>query len=329
MPLDPAIKAIYAQGPRRGAPSKDPVAERAEAMRIDRELNERYAVPAPPVPTEDIHLPVPDAPDVRLRLFRPESATPRPAYLVFFGGSFRRGGVEWASPSAAFAARAHGAGVVSVAVDYALAPEHPYPAAVNQGRAALRWIVSDGPAHGIDPTRIAIGGMSSGANIAASVALLNRDTDAIGLRLQLLEVPALDLTGGHLSLGAAASFGPLGPLVVVGLLSIARDYLGGSMAQVREPHASPLLAPDLMGLPPTRILTAQHDPLRRDGEVYAARLRRAGVDAAATRFAGMTHEASAYTKVLPGARMWHDTVVATLAGLHRPTGPTTPKGPGA
>ncbi|MDR1153031.1 MAG: alpha/beta hydrolase, partial [Bifidobacteriaceae bacterium] len=262
---------------------------------------------------------VPSQPDVRLRLFLPEGRGPWPAYLVFFGGSFRRGGVEWPSPSAAFAARARGAGVAAVAVDYALAPEHPYPAAVHQGMAALRWIVRDGSAHGLDPARIGIGGMSSGANIAAAVSLFNRDTDAITLRLQLLEVPALDLTGGHLSLGAAAGFGPLGPLVLVGLLAIARDYLGGSMARAREPYASPLLAPDLTGLPPTRILTAQHDPLRRDGETYAARLRAAGVDAVATRFAGMTHEASAYTKVLPGARAWHETVVAALASrLHRP-----------
>jgi acetyl esterase len=292
--------------------------ERADALAVDHEMCERFVMPARPVPTRDVIVPVEGAPDVRLRLFQPDGAPgPLPAYLAFFGGSFRRGGVDWPVSSAAFAFRAIRARVATVAVDYALTPEHPYPAAVHQGMAALEWIAREGPAHGIDPERIAIGGMSAGANIAAAVTLLNRDTAGVPLRLQLLEIPALDLTGRHLSLGAAAAFGPLAPLLLAGLVTVARDYLGGSLARAREPLASPLLAPDLTDLPRTRVLTAQYDPLRRDGEAFAARLRRAGVDATATRFAGMTHESASYTRVLPGARLWQDTVIAALGtALH-------------
>ncbi|MDR1427342.1 MAG: alpha/beta hydrolase [Bifidobacteriaceae bacterium] len=319
MPIDPAIAAVYARNRARGlAIPKNPAEERAYALELSQELFAEYAVPVRPVPTVDVTVPVDGAPDVRLRLFRPEIGGPLPAYVAFFGGSFRLGGVEWPAPAAAFSFRSIRSQAVTVAVDYALAPEHPYPAAVFQGMAALEWVVREGGKHGIDPARIAIGGMSSGANLAAAVALLNRDTARIPLQLQLLEVPALDLTGRYLSLAAAAGLGRLGFLTLIGLTMVARGYLGGTMTHAHEPYASPLLAPDLSGLPPARILTAQYDPLRRNGEAYAVRLRRAHVDAAVTRFAGMTHDAAAYTRVLPSARMWQDTAVTALSSALHP-----------
>ncbi|MDR0848502.1 MAG: alpha/beta hydrolase, partial [Propionibacteriaceae bacterium] len=166
--------------------------------------------------------------------------------------------------------------------------------------------------------RIAIGGMSSGGNIAAAVALMSRDRGGPALRLQLLEVPALDLTGGHLDLKIGRGLGVPPFLMKIGLKKVGREYLGSDRAAVRLPYASPLLAESLAGLPPTRIMTAEFDVLRGDGEAYAARLREYGVDASATRFIGQTHESSFCTAILPGARHWRANVNAALAEFLRP-----------
>ncbi|MDR0433195.1 MAG: alpha/beta hydrolase, partial [Bifidobacteriaceae bacterium] len=167
MPLDPAIKAVYVSASRRRPhASQDPATERRDALELDRQVVADFTVPVRAIETRDVTVPVPGYPDVRLRLFIPPVAGPLPAYLAFFGGSFRRGGVEWPSASSAFAFRALRTPAITVAVDYALAPEHPYPAAVHQGMAGLEWVAREGAGHGIDPARIAIGGMSSGGNLA-------------------------------------------------------------------------------------------------------------------------------------------------------------------
>ncbi|MDR2378815.1 MAG: alpha/beta hydrolase [Bifidobacteriaceae bacterium] len=236
------------------------------------------------------------------------------AYVGFFGGAFRQGGLDFPSVDRAWRSRAVRAGIVVVGVDYALAPEHPYPAAVEQGYAAVAWVAEHAAELGVDPARLAVGGMSSGGNLAAAAALMARDRGGPALALQLLEVPALDLTGRHLRLSAGRGQGVPPILVKLGLRSVAKTYLGaGGAARAREPYASPLLAPDLAGAPPALILVAEHDLLRGDGEAYAARLRRAGVDATALVYLGHTHESAAFTKVLASARHWQGTVEAALA----------------
>ncbi|MDR2454234.1 MAG: alpha/beta hydrolase [Bifidobacteriaceae bacterium] len=250
------------------------------------------------------------------------------AYIGFFGGAFRQGGLDFPSVDRAWRSRAVRAGTVVIGVDYALAPEHPYQAAVEQGHAALAWVAEHAAELGVDPARLAVGGMSSGGNLAAAVALMARDRGGPALALQVLEVPALDLTGGHLRLSAGRGQGMPPILVKLGLRSVAKAYLGpGAARRAREPYASPLLAPDLAGAPPALILVAEHDLLRGDGEAYAARLRRAGVDATALVYLGHTHESAAFTKVLASARHWQRTVEAALAaalasGQPRPAAPT-------
>ncbi|WP_345752147.1 alpha/beta hydrolase fold domain-containing protein [Microbacterium rhizophilus] len=324
----PAPEAAQLETPPQAtAPRVDdahrPSRRRAEHRRItlswDREELQKVGTPGPRVHTIDRIVPVPGQPDVRLRIYyptvgaRPEGSVP--GCLTFFGGAFRIGGIDYPTTDAANRRRAADAGVAMIGVDYALAPERKYPAQVLQGHAALDYVFAHSEELGIDPDRIGIGGMSAGANIAAAVALMNRDRGALPLRLQLLEVPVVDLTGRHVDFRASRALGIPSPLMARELSSVARTYLRHRRDR-REPYASPIRAESLAGLPPAVILTAQYDPLRGDGVAYAAALREAGVEASAVQYMGATHDTAIFTGVLAVARRWHDDVVAALRTLH-------------
>ena len=207
-------------------------------------------------------------------------------------------------------------GVAIVAVDYALAPEHRYPVQVEQGYAALVWLFERADELGVDPSRIGVLGMSAGGNIAAAVTLMNRDRAE-------LPAPAAGARGS----GRRPHRRPHRPARDAGASASRALSPCASCARWRaptcsspdhalEPYASPLLAPSHEGLPPRSILTAEYDPLRGDGDAYAAALRRAGVDASAVRYQGVTHDVAIFTGALPAARRWHDDVVAALRRLH-------------
>ncbi|MDR2453907.1 MAG: alpha/beta hydrolase [Bifidobacteriaceae bacterium] len=316
MPIDPVIKQAQRRARRlAGKPAKDPAAWREQAALVDREVAAGLISPPPPgIARRDFEVPAPRRASFRVRLYSPPGERSRGALLTFFGGAFRQGGLDFASVDRLNRARAGQAGCVIAAVDYALAPEHPYPQALEQGLAALDWLRAAGRRVGVDPARIALGGASSGANLAAAVALMNRDRGGQAPLFQLLEVPALDLTGAHLSRRAAWRMGAPPALVARGLRQIARDYLG-DVSLAGEPYASPLLAPDLAGLPPAHIFAAEFDLLRGDAEAYAARLAAAGVETRLRLFAGQTHDSSCYTAALPQARAWQAEVHQILKSL--------------
>ncbi|SJN19939.1 alpha/beta hydrolase fold domain-containing protein [Mycetocola reblochoni] len=208
------------------------------------------------------------------------------------------------------------AAVLVVAVEYALAPEHRFPVAVEQGDAVLRWVAAEAATLHADPMRIALGGTSAGGGIAAAVALRSRGAVGPAVALQLLEVPALDLTARHIDLWPAVVMGVPLPLVLGEMLAVATGYLGSPLRGARNPLASPLRAPDLAGMPPAVVLTAEYDPLRRQGALYAARLRAAGIDASCVRYAGATHDVPIFGRLVPASRRWHDDVVSALRHLH-------------
>ena len=158
-------------------------------------------------------------------------------------------------------------------------------------------------------------GTSAGGSIAAALTLRNRDGAAHPLRLQVLEVPVVDLTGRHLDLGATRAMGIPSAIARRELRSVARTYLPAP-ADARDADASPLLAGSHADLPPAVILTAEYDPLRGDGEAYGTALRAAGVEASTVRYLGVTHDTPIFTGALPSARRWHDDVVAALRRLH-------------
>jgi len=176
-------------------------------------------------------------------------------------------------------------GALVVAVDYRRAPENPFPAALEDCCAAVRWCAAHGPEIGGDPAQLAVAGDSAGGNLAAAVALRFRDEEGPVLRLQVLIYPVtnygFDTASYH---QYAQGFGLTREMM--------RYFWTRYLAKPTDgchPHASPLQAETLAGLPPALVLTAQHDVLRDEGEAYAARLAQAGVPVRCTRYLELNH----------------------------------------
>lgn len=316
-PIAAAAGSGASPAPARGTRSW----EVRNARRWDTTLHGRVGIDGPSdLETREFLVPVTGFPDVRVRLYLPPGPGPHPAVIAFFGGAFHLGGIDWTSIDAAFRRRTAEARVATLAVDYALAPEERFPTPVEQGHAALEWLFANAAEQGIDAGRVGINGTSSGGSIAAAVTLLNRARSGHPLRLQLLEVPTLDLTGAHVDFRPMRAMGIPRPFARAELSRIARRYLG-DRGLARGELASPLRARDLSGLPPAHILTAEYDALRGDGAAYADRLRRAGVEATAVQYQGANHEAAMFTAEVPLARRWHAEVVRILGLLHEPAAP--------
>ncbi|MFS0865908.1 alpha/beta hydrolase fold domain-containing protein [Microbacterium sp. 179-B 1A2 NHS] len=288
---------------------------RRAALNWDRTELRTVGLPGPDLETAEHRIPVPGHPEVRVRLYRPTHGTaPAPACLVMGGGAFRIGGIDYPTADAACRRRAEASGVVLVAVDYSLAPERRYPVQTEQVYAAWDWLHAHAGELGIDPGRIGVNGTSAGGCLAAALALMNRDRARHPVALQILEVPVTDLTGRWIDFRPTWALGIPAVLALREMLSVVRTYLGDRRL-AQEPYASPMRAGDLSGLPPTLVLTAEYDPLRRDGAMYAAKLRAAGVDASATRYLGVTHDTPIFVGALPAARRWEDEVVGALRRL--------------
>ncbi|MEC3973865.1 alpha/beta hydrolase [Amycolatopsis sp. H20-H5] len=203
---------------------------------------------------------------VPVHVYRPEGGA-RAAYVHFHGGAWlmRYPGMDdwWCRYLAATA------GVVVLNVDFRTGPYVAYPVAQHQCHDVAAWAGQGGGDLGLDGERIAVGGFSSGGGLAASVCLQAKDTGSWRPALQVLGVPALDLATDP----ARGDGGMISP----GLRQLVRRVYFPDPATRNLPYASPVLAPDLSGLPPAVVLTAQRDALRHDGERYVARLREAGV----------------------------------------------------
>jgi acetyl esterase len=306
MPIDPGLLAAYAGlGVAPPAESDDMAEHRRLAYEYELAVYPTCGPAAPDVRTTEHVVPVPGYPDVPVRLFHPDAAGTAPALLFLFGGAWQQGGIHHPSVRAACALRAQRAGVVVAAVSYALAPEHPFPTALEQAYAALGWLRTRPE---VDPARIAVGGQSAGGNLTAALTLLNRERDDHPLALQILEAPALDLTLGHLDTAGV----PMPDEARAGLHRVVARYT----SDPTDPLVSPLFATDLSGLPPAIVLTAEMDPLRGDGETYTAALAAAGVPTAGIRLLGATHESIVFERVLPAARVGQAAVADALRSLH-------------
>jgi acetyl esterase len=239
---------------------------------------------------------------VRVRRYRP-STTPRgPALVWFHGGGFVTGSLDAVDPICRSVLTRTGAPITSV--DYRLAPEHPFPAALEDGVAVLRAVAEQGP--------VAVGGDSAGGGLAAAACLAVRD-EGLPVVGQLLVNPLLDCTLSQPSVDEhATGFG----LTRDALERFVGLYLDG--ADPIDPRCSPLLADDVAGLPPTVVVTAEFDPLRDEGEEYAARLEAAGVPVAVRRFSGMVHGFVGMTALTPVAGEALDWMVDELVRLSVP-----------
>jgi acetyl esterase len=217
--------------------------------------------------------------EIPVRLYAPHAApAPGPLLVYFHGGGWVQGSV--ATHDASCRLLAHLSGVRVLSVDYRLAPEHPYPAAVEDAVAAYAWAAGHGDRLGADPSRLAVGGDSAGGNLAAVVALTARDDERLpDAAFQLLLYPVTDVTAKTESY---AHFCDGYLLTESGMDWFISKYLPDP-ARRAEPQASPLHAPQLAGLPPAYVATCIPDVLRDEGEAYAARLREAGVPVATHR----------------------------------------------
>jgi acetyl esterase/lipase len=233
--------------------------------------------------TRDLILPSPGGP-LHARLYAPPGSDARPhAGLLFFhGGGFVAGDLDTHDGICRALTAASGCRTVSVA--YRLAPEHPFPAALEDARASLAWVAAQGPALGIDPARLALGGDSAGAGLAARLAQEAREHGP-PIAAQVLLCPVLDGVGE----GASRTDYASGHFLDAATIARDIDALGLTGHDLSDPRLSPLRAASLAGLPPAIIHTAEHDIVRDDGTAYAARLTEAGVPVRHTCHPGMIH----------------------------------------
>jgi len=251
---------------------------RAQTVRVALSMG-----PGEPVArTEDLTIPGPLG-AIPVRIYAPHERSPLPVLVYFHGGGWVVGNLDTADQFCRMIANA--ADCVVVSINYRHAPEHKFPAAMEDAYAGTRWTSQNAGIFRGDPARLAVSGTSAGGNLAAVVALAARDRGAPPLCFQLLIVPVIDHNFDTPSCRENADgYG----LTTDAMRWYWRHYLS-SDADGRHPYASPLRAPSLGRLPPAFVATAEFDPLRDEGEAYAARLRTEGVPTVHKRYAGMVH----------------------------------------
>ena len=231
-----------------------------------------------------------------VRLYRPSARTGLPVVLFIHGGGWMVGSIATHDNICRKLAKRAGALVVSVG--YRLAPENKFPAALEDVYTALQWANAESGAFGGDPGRIAVAGDSAGGNLAAAVCLVTRDRGGPPIRFQALAYPGLDAS--NLERESYILNGK-GYFLTRNIIEQVIPQYVNRAAEVFDPCVSPLLAGDFGGLPPGLVITAEFDPLRDEGEAYAARLSAAGIPCRAHRYNGMIHGFMSFTGLLPQA----------------------------
>ncbi|MHA3703983.1 alpha/beta hydrolase [Jatrophihabitans sp. YIM 134969] len=323
--LDDVVRRFLDTKPDAGLETDPVERRRALILAASDELFETFGAPGPAVAAVEEHV-VPHAGRrTRVRVYRPDTEPGHPVHVFLHGGGWWLGSVDELVVDATCRERAVGASCVVVSVQYSYAPEEVFPAAVEDAHAALQWAATHASSLGGDASALSIGGVSAGANLAAAVALLCRDQGGPALRLQVLEVPPLDLTLDTMrSSGVSDDYG----ITLAEMEWCTALYLG-TPERARDPLASPLLADDLTGLPPAAVLTAEHDPLRDDGTRFAARLSAAGVPVTHVQQAGAVHGSLALTGTWSPARTWQDTVIDALRNVRVRADHTVDSGTGS
>jgi acetyl esterase len=297
--LDPQLEAFLPLLPKEDL--SDPVADRKDSI--------ARAAARPPLDTGDMEIEdrtVPADPDVAVRVYRPRDA--QGAVVWLHGGGYVVGNLDTEHP---WCARiAEGAGAVVVSVNYRLSPEHRFPAAFDDAYAVLNWTVEHAAKLGVDAERIAVGGHSAGAGLAAALALRARDQEGPRICFQLLNEPGLD---DRQQTWSQRNFTDTPWLHRDKVAAAWRHYLGSKPA---SQYAAPARADDLSGLPPAYIATAEFDPNRDDDIDYAQRLLQAGVQVELHQFPGTFHG----SQVISSAEVSQRQLAALTAALRRGIG---------
>ena len=277
MPLDPQAIPILEQFPDFDISGLEPALVRPLFGQLGPQVaGEAVAAVA------DRTIPGPDGP-LAIRVYTPEGRGPFPVLVFFHGGGFVLCSLD--THDGLCRSLCNAVGCIVVSVDYRLAPEAVFPSAPEDCYAATCWVGEHAASLGGDPARIAVGGDSAGGNLSAVTALMVRDRGGPELRHQLLIYPVMDCSFDTPSYRENAT----GYLLSRDMMRWFWGHYLAEDAHAADPLASPLRAPNLAGLPPAHVVTAEFDPLRDEGEAYALRLSDAGVPTEQIRYDGMFH----------------------------------------
>lgn len=303
MPLDPQAKTLIDLIDSTGAfeltPETPPEQLRTlfEAMLVP----ENIAIAR----VEDRMIPGP-AGEIPVRIYQPDTDTPAPALVYYHGGGWVIGSLE--THDGACRAFADALDAVVVSIDYRLAPEHPFPAPVDDAVAALEWVHEHSPELGIDPSRIAVAGDSAGGNLAAVVAQVARDESGPPICFQLLIYPVTDHEFDSRSMNDNAE----GYFLTREAMRWFYSHYLTDPSEGANPRVSPIRASNLAGLAPAFVITAEFDPLRDQGVAYAAAMQAAGTEVDGRTYDGMFHGFMSMVDYIDAGKVAFDDAVAAL-----------------
>jgi acetyl esterase len=310
--LDPDAAAVYKAFQDAGRPAYETLT--APQARDDYMQARVVMNPVPPElkSAEPLAIPAPHG-TIGARIYAPKTLRTKhglaPCLVFFHGGGFVIGNIE--THDVVCRKLAHEGELIVISVDYRLAPEHRFPAAVEDTVTSTRWIASNAKQLGIDASRLFVGGDSAGGNLAAVVSLHARDNGGPALAGQMLVYPGTDFSRKHPSHREPETSVLLTHSVLGWFMN---HYMGD--ADMSDWRASPARAKTLAGLPPAYVLTAGADPLRDEGDEYAARLKDAGVPVAYKHFPGQFHGFFTMGKLLKQADVAVTDIAAWLKQLY-------------
>jgi acetyl esterase len=302
MPLDHDAQTLLDMVRAANRPAFETVG--AAEARLLYLAGRKVLAPEPVTETLDIAMPGPGGP-IPLRLYRP-SAGVLPVLVFFHGGGWVVGDIETHDTVCRHLANRAECAVVSV--DYRLAPEHKFPAAVEDCLAATAWVADNAASLAVDAGRLAVGGDSAGGNLAAVVGLMARDAAAPRISYQLLIYPATDAAMRHDSVARFAE----GYVLTRSTMRWFYEQYLPDPSDAANWRVSPLVAADLSGLPPAYVLTAGYDPLCDEGDAYTERLAAAGVAVQHRRFSGQVHGFTTNGRIIRAADTALDEAAAAL-----------------
>lgn len=310
MPLHPQVTALV----EAMAANPDAKATHEQTPKEARDGYRALAAMFGPVPEvagiEERTIPGSDC-EIPIRIYRPAGVGPFGVLVFYHGGGWVIGDLETHDRECRLLC--NGAGCLVVSVDYRLAPEHPFPAAVEDSFTALQWIGRNAAQLDGDTRRIAVGGDSAGGNLSAVMTLLARDHGGPRLCYQLLVYPAVDARANQTYRSREQNVeAPFLPVAAIDYFT--QHYLGkkGARSSSEDVRVSPLLADSHRDLPPALVVTAEFDPLRDEGESYARALEAAKVPVRLHRYDGMPHAFFQLSPILDGGRQLIDEASAAL-----------------
>ena len=309
MPLHPQVKKILEEAELLGLPDYQdlsPAAARKQMLDLTPPVDPSLAVKK----VENLMIPGPDG-KIPIRLYYPSGDPPFAVIVYFHGGGWVMGDLD--THHGVCQALAKRSSCLVVSVDYRLAPEHRYPAAVEDAYAATSWVAENADAIQADPDRLAVGGDSAGGHLAAVVALMARDRKGPRIDLQVLIYPITDCKFNTPSYIENKE----GYMLTIDLMKWFWNHFIEDEGQANDPYVSPLRAKNFSDLPQALIITAEYDPLRDEGEAYGKRLQEAGVKVTLSRHPGMIHGFIRMNARLDKAKEALDEVAGRLRGVFR------------